>query len=124
MTVRKRHSHIQTTSPFEARQKRVRELNDGLRRYARAGVICVTRGIQNLGAERLEAILEAVRSFDSFAAHNDPYDEHDLGVLKAVGERIMWKIDYYDRERRFGSPDPADPAVTARVLTVMLAAEY
>lgn len=124
MTVRKRHSRVQTASLFEDRQQRMRELNDGLRRYARAGIICVTRGIQDLGAERLEIILKAVRSFDSFNAHNDPYDEHDLGVLKAAGERIMWKIDYYDRERRFGSPDPADPAVTTRVLTIMLAGEY
>ena len=124
MTVRKRHSRVQTTSFFEDRQQRMRELNDGLRRYARAGIICVTRGIQALGAERLEIVLEAVRSFDSFNAHNDPYDEHDLGVLKAAGERIMWKIDYYDRERRFGSLDPADPAVTTRVLTIMLAGEY
>lgn len=124
MTVRKRHSRVQTTSLFEDRQQRMRELNDSLRHYARAGIICVTRSIQNLGAERLETVLEAVRSFDSFNAHNDPYDEHDLGVLKAAGERIMWKIDYYDRDRRFGSPDPADPAVTTRVLTIMLAGEY
>ncbi len=124
MTVRRLHSRVQPKSLFEDRQQRMRELNDGLRRYARAGIICVTRGIQDLGAERLGMILEAVRSFDSFNAHNDPYDEHDLGVLKAAGERIMWKIDYYDRERRFGSPDPADPAVTTRVLTIMLAGEY
>jgi hypothetical protein len=45
-------------------------------------------------------------------------------VLKAAGERIMWKVDYYDRDRRFGSPDPADLAVTTRVLTIMLAGEY
>lgn len=124
MTVRKQHLRVPTTSLFEERQQRMRELNDGLRRYARAGIICVTRGIQDLGAERLQIILEAVRSFDSFNAHNDPYDEHDLGVLKAAGERIMWKIDYYDRERQFGSPDPANPTVTTRVLTIMLAREY
>lgn len=121
MTVRKQHSRVYTTSLFEDRQQRMRELNNGLRHYARAGMICVTRGIQALGAERLEIVLEDVRSFN---AHNDPYDEHDLGVLKAAGERIMWKIDYYDHERQFGSPDPADPAVTTRVLTVMLAGEY
>jgi hypothetical protein len=124
MTVRKWHSHVHTTSPFEDRQQRMRELNDGLRRYARAGIICVTQGIQALGTERLEAVLNAVRSFDSFDALNDPHDEHDLGVLKVAGDRVMWKIDYYDRERRFGSPDPSDPAVTTRVLTIMLAAEY
>ncbi|MGO9419614.1 DUF3768 domain-containing protein [Roseiarcus sp.] len=31
---------------------------------------------------------------------------------------------YYDRATEFGSPDPADPAVTTRVLTIMRADEY
>lgn len=124
MTVCRKNSRVQTSYPLEDRQQRMRELNDGLRRYARAGVICVTVGIEALGAERLEDVLAAVRSFDNFNAHNDPYDEHDLGVLKIAGERVMWKIDYYDRERRFASPDAADPTVTTRVLTIMLAAEY
>ena len=34
---------------------------------------------------------------------------------------MFWKVDCYDRALRFASPDPADPAVTARVLTIMLA---
>ena len=28
-------------------------------------------------------------------------------------------IDYYDRSLEFHSPDPADPSVTIRVLTIM-----
>ncbi len=124
MTVRRRHTCVQSTSPCGSRQQRLRELNDGLRRYARAGIICVTAGVQQLGPERLEQILAAVRSFDGFDVHNDPYDEHDLGMIRLGAERIMWKIDYYDRERRFASPDPADPTLTTRVLTIMLAAEY
>lgn len=36
----------------------------------------------------------------------------------------MFKIDYYDKELQFGSPDPADPTVTERIITTMLAAEY
>lgn len=37
---------------------------------------------------------------------------------------VFWTIDAHDRELRFGSDDPADPAVTRRVLTIMLAGEY
>jgi hypothetical protein len=124
MTVRRPHSHAPTTSPFGNRQARLRELNDGLRLYARAGIIFVTSGIRSLGEKRLEAVLEAVRSFDQFDRSNDPYEEHDLGVLKVAGERVMWKIDYYDRDRRFASSDPTDPTVTTRILTIMLASEY
>ena len=31
---------------------------------------------------------------------------------------------YYDRDLRYGSPDPADERVTERILTVMLAEDY
>jgi hypothetical protein len=33
-------------------------------------------------------------------------------------------IDYYDRELSMHSPDPADPSITQRVITIMLAEEY
>ncbi|HEX8416049.1 MAG TPA: DUF3768 domain-containing protein, partial [Methylobacterium sp.] len=50
--------------------------------------------------------------------------EHDFGALEAAGERVFFKIDYFDASLSHASPDPADTCVTARVLTVMLAGEY
>ncbi|SFM11408.1 DUF3768 domain-containing protein, partial [Methylorubrum salsuginis] len=65
-----------------------------------------------------------VAAFDRFDADNDPFGEHDFGALEAAGERVFFKIDYFDRAGRFASPDPADTSVTTRVLTVLLAREY
>jgi hypothetical protein len=46
------------------------------------------------------------------------------GSFEADGRTIMFEIDYFDRELSMHSPDPADPSVTQRVITIMLAAEY
>jgi hypothetical protein len=37
---------------------------------------------------------------------------------------IYFKIDYLDQTMSMHSPDPADPSVTPRVITIMLAEEY
>jgi hypothetical protein len=37
---------------------------------------------------------------------------------------IMFKIDYFDRDLSMHSHDPADPSVTQRIITIMLAEEY
>ncbi len=124
MSGSERKTCVHTKCNIGDRRRRIRDLNDGLRRYARAGIICITAGVQALGQADVEAVLAAVRDFDCFTADNDPYEEHDFGALKVAGDRLLWKIDYYDRDRRYGSPDPADPAVTTRVLTIMLATEY
>jgi len=103
---------------------RVRELNDELRRHSRGGQIVVTRGIAALDETLIQEVLHAVAAFDAFTEDNDPYGEHDCAILTVLGQRIMWKIDYYDATLTAASPDPSDPSVTRRVLTVMLAEEY
>jgi hypothetical protein len=52
------------------------------------------------------------------------HGEHDFGAVDEGGVRYFWKVDCFDRNTEFGSPDPADPAVTTRVLTIMRADEY
>lgn len=102
----------------------IRLLNDQLRTTGTGGAIVISRGVAALGPAAVAAIQAAVRAFDTFGAGNDPYGEHDFGSFLRDGEWIVWKIDYYDSTGRRGSPDPANPAVTTRVLTIMLAAEY
>ena len=65
-----------------------------------------------------------VRDFSDFTPENDPHGQHDFGSFQYDGKNIFWKIDYYDRQLKFGSPDPADESVTTRVLTVFLTEEY
>ncbi|GAA4170841.1 DUF3768 domain-containing protein [Shinella granuli] len=89
------------------------------------GRVLVTRGISALSPLAQISILAAVRTFNAFTPDNDPYGEHDFGtVADSEAGRVFWKIDYYDTDYRYGSENPADPTVTRRVLTVMLASEY
>ncbi len=103
---------------------RIRALNDALRHSLTGGVLMMTRGVIALGLARQLRILEAVAAFDAFDPDNDPYGEHDFGALEVEGTRLFWKIEYFDRALTGHSPDPADPSVTTRVLTIMLGEEY
>ncbi len=103
---------------------RIRELNDQFRHSLTGGVRLMTRGIVALGAEHQLAIRNAIAAFEDFSEENDPYGEHDFGALIVKGTPILFKIDYFDRGLSSHYPDPADPSVTERVLTIMLAEEY
>ncbi len=103
---------------------RVAALNDILRRTLSGGTLVLSAGLIALGCERQQRVLDAIAAFDGFTPDNDPYGERDFGAPEAAGERILFKIDYFDRALGAASPDPADASVTTRVLTVMLAAEY
>ena len=104
--------------------ERIRALNDELRKTGAGGKTYISRGILSKDADFIAKVTEAVRGFDAFSDDNDPWQEHDCATLDVDGEPVMFKIDYYDDNMQFGSPDPADPAVTRRVLTIMLAEEY
>ena len=102
---------------------RIRALNDSARRSVSVATVLFTRGIAALTSVEQTFILDRVRSFNDFTDGNDPWGEHDFGSFEHFGTTIFWKIDCYDRDVRFGSPDAADSAVTRRVLTIMLAEE-
>ena len=107
------------------------------------GVACTavaTVGFRSLPESDQSRVRELIETFDAFDEDNDPYGERDFGCVYQLGdgrwtterprlrdderERVFWKLDYYDRDLRFGSEDAANPVVTRRVLTIMLADEY
>lgn len=103
---------------------RIRELNDAFRSSLAGGQVMLTSAVQKLSKFELEELLKRVRTFQSFGKDNDPNGEHDFGALDLFGQKFFWKIDYYDRGLVYGSPNPSDPSVTTRVLTIMRADEY
>ncbi len=122
------------------RTARIARLNDRARQAM--GLACVavaTEGFRALPLADQSRVRELVETYDEFSPGNDPYGERDFGAIyqgrdgrwsclpPSAGdpvETVFWKIDAYDRDLRFGSEDPANPAVTRRVLTIMLASEY
>jgi hypothetical protein len=106
------------------RAAQIAALNDRFRRTFTGGEVYLTAGVRALADDQpLEPLLAAVQTHVP-AAGDDPYGERDFGSLSFGGTTIFWKIDYYDLDRRCLSPDPADAAVTRRVLTIMRADEY
>ena len=103
---------------------RIRALNDDLRQHLIGGGAVITPGIAALGREAIDRIVKTIAVYDAFCHDNDPYGEHDFGAFEADGKTIFFKIDYYDKAFTCLSPDPADPSVTQRVITIMLAEEY
>ena len=120
---------------------RIARLND-LARSA-MGVACTavaTVGFRSLPDADQSQVRELIETFDVFDEDNDPHGERDFGTIYQLGdgrwtterprmrdderERVFRKLDYYDCAMRFASDDAADPAITRRVLTIMLSDEY
>lgn len=101
----------------------IRAWNDRLRQTGRDGKMVMTCAVAQLPAETQIRVLAAVRGFEDFTAANDPWGEHDFGQVVIDGEAYFWKIDAYDINLEYGSPDPADETVTRRVLIIMTAGD-
>ena len=98
--------------------------NDNFRKHLAQGTLVLTQGIRRNTKEDLEEIITKVRTFDSFDENNDPYNEHDFGAFDFKGKKIFWKIDNYDREFLYLSPDVSNPRLTNKIMIVMYAEEY
>jgi len=102
--------------------EKIRALNDEFRKTMRGGKVVATQGVMAL--PDLMTVLDRVREFSDFTEENNPHGENDFGAFIHNDQHLLWKIDAYDKDLRFGSPDPTDPTVTVLVLTILLAEEH
>lgn len=109
---------------MSANTDRIRALNDELRQHLLGGGAVMTPSIAALGPEAVQRLVQVISVYNDFCQANDPWDEHDFGMFDFDGTKVMFKIDYYDKSLNHHSPDPADPTVTERIITVMRADEY
>ena len=100
------------------------DLNDAFRQTGIGGRVMLSHGASLLEPDQIQELNRQVQCYEDFSEENDPYGEHDFGVFNIFGHKFFWKIDYYDKELRYGSEDPLNPDITERVLTIMLASEY
>ena len=106
------------------RAEAIARLNDKLRKEGTGGTIVITRGVAGIDGFDRQELLAALATFDGFDPDNDPHVERDFGDLTLWATDMLFKFDYYDPVLCFGSNDPADPAVTHRILTIMLPEEW
>ncbi len=107
-------------------RERIRDLNDAFRKTLdpTLGRTMLTARVAALPSDVRAMAIRNVATFDAFNGDNDPHGEHDFGSFELAGHMFFFKLDYYDPSLELGSDDPADPAKTTRVLTLMLAEEY
>ena len=99
---------------------KIAALNDAARRNVMSYL--TSAGVISLEPSIVGDIYTAVRNFSRFTEDNDPYGEHDFGSFAVAGNKVFWKIDYYDSTLKNWC-DPLDPKCR-RVVTIMLAEEY
>ena len=108
-----------------AQSAAIRALNDAFRKTFKGGTVVLSAGIMALETARQHAIFAAVQAFDDFNDADDPWGEHDMAAVMVDGERIFFRIEYYDpTDDTQHSEDPACRAKTERVLTIMFGREF
>ena len=114
------------SNEFYDEKEKIVFLNDSLRKTFNKsfGQVYITQGVNQLQRDEITQIAMAVQHFDDFTPENDPYGEHDQGIVIVKGSSYYWKIDYYDNDLQYHSSDKSDPDLTKRILTIMTPNEY
>lgn len=88
------------------------------------GRVVVTAAVAAKGTDFELAAASAVAEDTTFTEDNDPHGDRTFGTVEVKGEPVWWKIDLYDEAYEWGAPDPANKALTRRVLTILFPSDY
>ena len=109
---------------MKERTRKLRRLNDYLRQTRKGGKYVLSGELGDLDENIQFSIFVRIAYYSHLNGENDAQNEHNSGwVNLGDGEKIIWKIDYFDLNMKNASPDPSDSNVTRRVLTAMLSIE-
>lgn len=120
---------MQAEQQDQCRAETIARQNDRFRQtfgadFTIPGRVVVTAGVEAKGGAFLQKLMVAVMGFDAFTEDNDPFQQHDFGSVEINGTKVWFKIDLFDPSYKWGAEDPANPARTRRVLTLLLPEEY
>jgi hypothetical protein len=96
------------------KRAKIIELNDQLRTTFKGGRVQMTRNVYDLDDRLRGRALSVMARYNKF----DESSEHDVGVFIFAGYSFEWRIEYRGKDDFGVSPDPADPELTFRVLTL------
>jgi hypothetical protein len=89
-------------------------LNDQFRTTFKGGRVQMTPSVYQLDDRLRGRALSVLARYSKFDADS----EHDWGTFIFAGFSFEWRIEYRAANGSGASPDPADPRMTLRVLTL------
>jgi len=95
------------------------DLRSGLPLMASPNKLHLSLEVYQLSQERLIQLFEKIKQFSTFNSYNDPYGEHDAGVVIVEGEDYYWKFDYANEDDMESFKEDG-----VRILTIMRLSEY
>jgi hypothetical protein len=113
-------------NPTAIRAEAIAQLNDDMRKkpFGAGKRAVVTRAVNHQGPAFIKQAMAMVAAYDDFRMGQNIHPERDYGTFDLDGQKMLFKIDYFDVDGLYASEDPSDPAQTLRVMTVMFASEY
>ena len=98
---------------------KIRALNDKFRKTMKGTDVYLSLEVaSSVGDAALKHLLTSIRTYSNFIQKYDPNGDHSAGTVEVGRHRVEWSIDYWDKAEENDSPDPANEALTTRIMTI------